>query len=86
MGVSDPKNLDPKNLFGRPSGAMENGDPAPEAAAWGVTSYLISGPLMLGGAGWLCDRWLDTGFLLPIGILAGMALSMYVIWVRYGTW
>ncbi|GAB3586061.1 hypothetical protein [Calidifontibacter terrae] len=77
--------LDPKKLFGAPGGAMENGEPAPEASAWGVTSYLISGPLMLGGVGWLLDHWLDTGFLLPVGILAGMALSMYVIWVRYGT-
>ncbi len=77
--------IDPKNLFGHPTGAMEDGEPAPEAGAWGVTSYLISGPLMLGGVGWLLDHWLGTGFLLPIGILAGMALSMYVIWVRYGT-
>ncbi|NHN56376.1 hypothetical protein G9U51_11365 [Calidifontibacter sp. DB0510] len=59
--------------------------PIPESVAWSVTSYLISGPLMLGGLGWLLDRWLHTGFLVLIGILAGMALSLYLIWFRYGT-
>ena len=34
--------------------------------------------------GWLADRWLGTGFLLPVGMLAGMALSLYVVWLRYG--
>ena len=31
------------------------------------------------------DQLLGTGFLVVVGILAGMALSLYVIWLRYGT-
>ena len=33
----------------------------------------------------LLDHWLGTAFLLPVGIVGGMALSLYLIWFRYGT-
>ena len=48
-----------------------------------MLSYLISGPLVYGGLGWLLDRWLDTEFFVPIGLVFGMALSFYVIVLRY---
>jgi hypothetical protein len=50
-----------------------------------VISYLVTGPAVFGGLGHLADRWLGTGFLLPVGLLGGMAMSLYVIWLRYGT-
>jgi hypothetical protein len=53
--------------------------------AWRSFSYLLAGPLVYGGIGWLLDRWLGTAFLLPVGIVGGMALSLYLIWFRYGT-
>lgn len=56
-----------------------------ESRMWNVVSYLISGPVMFGGIGWALDRWLATAFLVPIGILAGMAVSLYLVWFRYGT-
>jgi len=56
-----------------------------EARMWNVVSYLISGPVMFGGIGWALDRWLGTSFLVPMGILAGMAVSLYLVWFRYGT-
>jgi F0F1-type ATP synthase assembly protein I len=60
--------------------------PAGEAAAWTVLAYLLTGPLLYGGLGWLADRWLDTQPLFVlVGILGGMALALYVVWVRYGT-
>lgn len=49
-----------------------------------VIGYLLAGPLGFGAIGWLLDLWLDTRFLLPVGVLLGMVLSMYTIWVRYG--
>lgn len=52
-------------------------------AGWTVLSYLISGPLVYGGLGWLLDRWLGTEFFVPIGLVAGMALSFYMIILRY---
>jgi hypothetical protein len=56
-----------------------------EARMWNVVSYLISGPVMFGGIGWALDQWLETGFFVPVGILAGMAVSLYLVWFRYGT-
>ncbi len=53
--------------------------------AWRAFAYLLSGPLLYGGGGWLLDRWLGTSFLLPVGIVGGMALSVYLIWFRYGS-
>lgn len=51
----------------------------------GVTSRLLGGPLAFGGLGWALDHWLGTAFLLPIGAIVGVALALYVVWLRYGT-
>ena len=50
-----------------------------------VVAYLITGPAVFGGLGVLLDRWLGTSFIVVLGLLGGMALSLYVIWLRYGT-
>jgi ATP synthase protein I len=50
-----------------------------------VLSYLISGVAFYGFLGWLGDHFLGTGFLLPIGIVAGAALGCYVIIRRFGS-
>ena len=50
-----------------------------------VIAYLITGPVVFGGLGVLLDRWLGTSFIVVLGLLGGMALSLYVIWLRYGT-
>ena len=52
--------------------------------ATSIISYLITGPALFGGLGWLADHFLHTSFLLPVGVLGGMALSIYLIWFRYG--
>jgi hypothetical protein len=53
--------------------------------AWRAFAYLLSGPLTFGGIGWLIDAWAGIEWLLPVGIVGGMALSLYLIWFRYGT-
>lgn len=59
--------------------------PLGEAVAWTALAYLLTGPLVYGGLGWLADRWLGTEPLFVlVGILGGMALALYVVWVRYG--
>ena len=58
---------------------------ASDQMASSVLAYLVTGPALFGGLGWLADRWLGTSFLVAIGILGGMAMSLYVIWLRYGT-
>jgi hypothetical protein len=52
---------------------------------WNVVSYLITGPAMFGLIGWGLDAWLGTTWLVAAGIVGGMALSLYLVWFRYGT-
>ena len=54
-------------------------------SAWRAVAYLLTGPLVYGGLGALADHWLGTGWLVGAGIVGGMALSLYLIWFRYGT-
>jgi ATP synthase protein I len=66
----------------------ENGSP-PESSgvahgAWGAFGYLVAGVGMYGGLGWLGDHYLQTSFLLPVGILVGLALALYLVFKRYG--
>jgi len=56
-----------------------------QSLATSVTAYLISGPVVFGGAGRALDHWLGTSYLTVVGLLVGMALSLYVVWLRYGT-
>lgn len=69
-------------------GDDEDTGPSPtfQADAMGSTiiAYLVTGPALFGGIGWLLSQWLGTTFFIPVGILSGMALSLYVIWLRYG--
>lgn len=49
-----------------------------------ITSYLLAGPIFYGGLGWLADRWLGTHVLTALGVLLGIALALYIVYVRYG--
>ena len=51
---------------------------------WGIVGYLLSGMLIWGGAGWLVDRWLGTSFAVLVGLLFGVGLAFYLIFVRLG--
>jgi F0F1-type ATP synthase assembly protein I len=59
--------------------------PSTESAGMTVFGYLLSGPLVYGGLGWLLDHWLGTSFITPLGVVGGMALAIYVIAFRYRT-
>ncbi len=51
---------------------------------WTVLSYLLSGMAAYGAIGWLIGRAVHVEMLFPIGMLAGLAISLgFVIW-RYG--
>lgn len=70
------------------SGAMtreaerDQGRSAPNGVAMDqgmrVLSYLISGVLFYGALGWVGDHFLHTAFLLPIGIVLGAGLGIYL--------
>lgn len=59
--------------------------PLPESAAWNILSYLLAGLIGFGLPAWFLDRWLGTTWIVLVGILAGTAVAMLTIWVRYGT-
>ncbi|GAA3554981.1 hypothetical protein GCM10022197_07690 [Microlunatus spumicola] len=60
----------------------DQGRSAPDNAAMDqgmrVLSYLISGVLFYGALGWVGDHFLRTNFLLPVGILLGAGLGIYL--------
>ncbi len=37
-----------------------------------------------GGVGWLLDRWLDTKVFVPVGIILGISVAIYLVVARYG--
>lgn len=49
-----------------------------------VLSYLIGGMLFYGGVGWLIDHFAGTSFAMPVGIVVGMACSIFLIIRRFG--
>lgn len=50
---------------------------------WHAFGYLVSGVFMYGFLGWLADRWLDTEFLVVIGILFGAFLGIFMTIKRF---
>lgn len=63
---------------------MERFAQASDTGGFHAGSTMFAGLLLYGGIGWLLDRWLGTGWLLPVGILVGAALSIVSLWFRYG--
>lgn len=62
-----------------PTEVTQSSDPAAT-----VLAYLLAGPAAFGGIGWLLDLWLHTSFLVVVGLLCGLGLAFYTIWIRYG--
>jgi ATP synthase protein I len=63
--------------------ASEEGGERPKGDPWHAFGYVVSGVAFYGFAGWLADRWLDTSFLVAVGILVGAALGIYMTFVRF---
>jgi ATP synthase protein I len=47
-------------------------------------SYLIAGVGFWGFVGWLLDRWLETSWLVMVGVFVGFAGAFYLIIKRFG--
>lgn len=61
------------------------GGPLPESVAWNALSYLLSGLLGFALPAWLLATWTGWDWLVPVGLLTGMAAALTAIWFRYGT-
>lgn len=64
----------------------ERGDEArrEHAHAWNAVSLMLSGLVFWGGIGWLVAEWLDNQLFMLVGILLGVGLALYLVWIRYG--
>ena len=55
-----------------------------EADAWNAFSYVLSGMLVWGGAGWLVSRWLGSQVWVGLGLMVGTGAGLALVWLRYG--
>lgn len=49
-----------------------------------ILSYLLAGVLFYGGLGWVGDHFFHTRFCMPLGIMLGSVLSLYMVVKRFG--
>lgn len=90
--MTEPSNHLPPDLERRPRSARpapaDDGGPSPVARADSlgstVLAYLVTGPVVFGLVGWGLEALTGWRIFVLLGILVGMALSLYTIWVRYG--
>lgn len=47
-------------------------------------SSMLAGMILWGGIGYLADRWAGTRFLVAIGVLVGLGLGVYLVFLRFG--
>lgn len=62
----------------------EHGQQSFADAAWSVPSHLLSGMAIWGGLGWLLRRWTGWEIFVPIGLVIGAGLAVYLIYLKYG--
>src|SRR4051794_41597737 len=79
MAEDDPARGDARP---RPENPARGGSGAD--TGWAIIGTMLSGMAVWGGAGWLLDLWLDIKVFVPVGIILGMAVSLYMGVVKYG--
>ncbi|MFA1551512.1 hypothetical protein [Actinomadura chokoriensis] len=52
--------------------------------AWSVPSYLLSGMIIWGGIGWLLSKWTHQTWLIPVGLVIGVGLAVYLVYLKFG--
>ncbi len=68
----------------QPGRRISSASADPTDGALRVLSYLIAGIAFYGGLGWLIDRLWHQSWGVPVGLVVGMGMSIYVIIKRFG--
>lgn len=58
-------------------------DEVPSGDPWAAFGYLVAGVAFYGVLGWGLSVWLHASYWIPIGILVGLALGMFMVFSRY---
>ena len=58
-------------------------DERPKGDPWHAFGYIVSGVAIYGFLGWLLDQWLETDFIVAIGIIVGAGLGIYLTFSRF---
>lgn len=56
-----------------------------ESVGWNITALLMSGLLGFGLPAWLLAHWTAQPWIIGVGLVAGMAASLTIVWYRYGS-
>jgi len=49
-----------------------------------IVAEMLAGMALYGGLGWLGDYYWGLHFLMPVGLLLGFGISIYLVIKRYG--
>jgi ATP synthase protein I len=66
----------------QPASAGRGGRPASAGSGYTYLSYMLGGMALYGLIGWLIGRWTHQAYLLPVGMIVGLALSVVLIIYR----
>lgn len=50
---------------------------------WAAFGYIVSGVAVYGLAGWGLGHWLGASWLIPVGVLVGAVLGIYMVVARF---
>jgi ATP synthase protein I len=65
----------------RPIDTSAGGEPGGDP--WAAFGYLVAGVGVYGAIGFGLSVWLGGAFWIPVGILVGAAIGMYMVFARY---
>jgi ATP synthase protein I len=51
---------------------------------WAAFGYLVAGVAFYGLIGWGLGEWLNAIWLVPVGILVGAGLGLYLVYAKLG--
>jgi len=74
----------PRPGLRKPRPSLDDTPMPARGAGMTIVSYLIAGIVAYGGIGWLIGRAVHLPVLAPVGMVAGLTISMGLIIYRYG--
>ncbi len=74
----------PRPGLRKPRPSLDDTPMPARGAGMTIVSYLIAGMVAYGGIGWLIGRAVHLPVLAPVGMVAGLTISMGLIIYRYG--